>query len=318
MFNVQKYIKILMKKILLILIVFSVLLRFDIFSQNDVQISNFMFSKLWYNPAFAGSNKTTINALILARQQWVGFETAPATQIFELDTYFKKFGGIGLSIINDKLGYEKSISPKIMYSYQKQVSEKSFISAGIGLGAINKSLDGTKYIYENKDITDPNGIYDIENEIEPELDFGLTFTNQKFTLGLSSTHITKSNKNASFIKIPRHYYFYADYNIKMNNKVNIIPSFYIKSNKVITHYEINTNVIFAKKFRAGLSYRLSESVIGLLGMNITPNIKIGYSYDFDVGVIEKYSSGSHEIFLICSFNKPYKPYIYYKTPRLFN
>ena len=74
---------------------------------------------------------------------------------------------------------------------------------------------------------------------------------------------------------------------------------------------------YGGKFWAGASYRYKESIVGLIGVDITQNIRIGYSYDYNSGAIKSYSSGSHEILLLGSFNLQ-KSSIPSKSPRFFN
>ncbi len=303
-----------MKKILLPLIF---IVQAGVFAQNDVQISHFMFCGQSYNPAIAGLTKS-IDVALLAREQWAGFDEAPSTQLLNLSNHTENLGSFGLSAINDRLGHEKSINIRGIYSYPFRISENSFIHAGVGIGFINRCLDGTKLTYEEKMQIDPTGVYAAINEYNPTIDFGLVFSNQKLTLGLSTTHLTKSLSGATFYNISRHYYFFGNYTIKAGENTNVIPALYIKSDKFITQYELNTNVIFNDKYWFGLSYRYDDAIVGLIGIKVYKNIKVGYSYDFDTGDVEKYSSGSHEILIMASFDKPKKTSFYLKSPRLFN
>ena len=50
-------------------------------------------------------------------------------------------------------------------------------------------------------------------------------------------------------------------------------------------------------FWAGISYRNTDAIVGMLGMNINQKMKFGYSYDYSVSRFNRYSSGSHELFL---------------------
>ena len=306
-----------MKRITSILIFISAITSVNVFAQNDIQISNFMFCGQSFNPAFAGVSRA-IEFSLLVREQWVGFKTAPSTQVINFKNSTENFGNYGLSLINDKLGYEKSLNVRLVYAYPFRLRGNSILSLGIGVGFINRSLDGTELIYENQWITDPNGLYSLTNEYNPTIDFGGIFTNQKLTLGLSSTHISKSDVNATFFNVPRHYYFYGDYIIKASEKINVVPAVYVKSDFVITQIEANANVHFADKFWLGCSYRVNESMVGLIGLRIFKNVKIAYAYDFNTGAVKTYSDGSHEIMIIASFDKPEKNRFYFRSPRLFN
>jgi type IX secretion system PorP/SprF family membrane protein len=302
-----------MKKITLILLSF-ILANLNVHAQNDGQISNFMFNKLSYNPAFAGSTNT-IDLSVLARQQWVAFKNGPLSQYLNFDSFISKTGGIGLSVINDKLGYEKSVNAKICYSYpmRLKMSKKSIISAGVSAGILNKSLDGTKLIFDDED-EDPS-FTTLTSEYKLDLGLGLMYTNQTLTIGVSSTHINQSNNKSSFFNVPRHFYLYSSYIIKPNDKISIVPALFVKSTMYINQYELNTNVFYAQLFWGGISYRLNESIIFLAGFVVNKYIKLAYSYDCNIGSIKSFSDGSHEIMILTSFGKYKKSRNYFKSPR---
>ena len=100
--------------------------------------------------------------------------------------------------------------------------------------------------------------------------------------------------------------------------MQIVPSFYIKSDKITTQYEGNANLMISDKYWVGLSYRHKAAISVLLGMRVHKNIKIAYAYDYDTGPVKAYSTGSHEVMIISSFNKPNNTDFYLKSPRLFN
>jgi len=291
-----------------------ILANLNVHAQNDVQVSNFMFNKLSYNPAFAGSTNT-IDLSVLARQQWIGFKNSPLSQYLNFDSFISKIGGIGVSVINDKLGYEKSVNAKICYSYpmRLKMSKKSIISAGVSAGVLNKSLDGTKLIFDDED-EDPS-FTTLTNEYKMDLGLGLMYTNQKLTIGVSYTHINQSNNKTNFFSVPRHFYLYSSYIFEPGEKIDVIPALFVKSTMYINQYELNTNVVYAKLFWGGVSYRLNESIIFLAGFTINKYIKLAYSYDCNIGSIKSYSGGSHEIMILTTFSKYKKSRNYFKSPR---
>ena len=66
-----------MKKIILTALLL-VMMQMVSVAQNDIQFSNYMFSEITYNPAMAGSSGK-LDAALLYRQQWTGFDQAPQT-----------------------------------------------------------------------------------------------------------------------------------------------------------------------------------------------------------------------------------------------
>jgi hypothetical protein len=64
--------------------------------------------------------------------------------------------------------------------------------------------------------------------------------------------------------------------------------------------EATVRMIYDKMFNGGLSWRLNESVVVLLGVAFG-NVEAGYAYDFPVSPILKESSGSHELMIRYKF-----------------
>ncbi|NCU33623.1 MAG: type IX secretion system membrane protein PorP/SprF, partial [Candidatus Moranbacteria bacterium] len=122
-------------------------------AQQLPQYSQYMYNKLAYNPGFAGAtNGICVNGLI--RQQWVGFKetnpegndfkVAPETYVFSLNAPINAIrGGLGATIIQDKIGFQQDISVNLMYAYQAIVGAGD-LGIGLQLSLINKNIDFTK------------------------------------------------------------------------------------------------------------------------------------------------------------------------------
>jgi type IX secretion system PorP/SprF family membrane protein len=287
-----------MNKFLLSLtIIFVFAINFAI-SQNDMQSSQFTFNELSFNPANAASSQNIVVSLS-AREQWAGFKEAPSTQFLNAHTNIDGIGGIGISVINDKLGYEKSLGIHVVYARKFALSEKNSFSLGAGLGFMNKSIEYDKLILDQPN--DQTAINAQNSALKGDFNFGASLDLSAFHLSLSTTHITQSLDKSTFYKTPRHYYVYAKYTIKASEKIDVVPSVFVKSSQFINQYEINSNVFLDKKYWLGVSYRFDESAVALVGFTINNQFQVGYSYDFNLGPIKTYSNGSHEIMLLAKF-----------------
>ncbi|MBA3665187.1 MAG: type IX secretion system membrane protein PorP/SprF [Bacteroidetes bacterium] len=283
------------------------------YAQNDFQLSHFMFNEVTFNPAATGNSDKLIASLI-ARKQWIGMDRSPGTQFFNAHAYVSQLkGGVGLTLINDQIGYENALNLKLSYAYHIKLSEASSLSAGFSGGFINKKLDGTKLVFEQS--SDPNAIYAQSSLFLPDFAAGLEFNSKNFTTGLSSTHITQSMSNATVYKVPRHYFFYAKYKIVVKD-ITITPALLVKSAVFKTQLELNTNVMYKNMIWIGTTYRYKESIVGLIGFAIN-KIRIGYTYDFNSSQLRKQSNGSHEIMLQAVLNGFKKNEHDYKSPRFF-
>jgi len=66
--------------------------------------------------------------------------------------------------------------------------------------------------------------------------------------------------------------------------------------------DLNANLIFADMLWVGGSYRISEkAAVALLDLQVTPQLKVGYSFDYQLGHLNNYTSGTHEVSLRYEF-----------------
>ena len=87
--------------------------------------------------------------------------------------------------------------------------------------------------------------------------------------------------------------------------LTIVPSFKFKPSVFLDYsvqktkkmqIDLNGNFIIYDLVWIGGSWRTSEQVaVGILQVQINPQIMVGYSYDYPVGRMNTYSKGSHEI-----------------------
>ena len=288
------------KKILFAGILF--ILGFTAQAQNDIQMSHYMFNGVSFNPALAGY-QPVIGGSLLARQQWIGVDQAPMTQLLTAEMQYEKMnGGVGLSVYNDKLGFEHNLAAKVMYAYKLKLDKKNFLHLGLSAGFVNKTVRGSELTYQ--EAGDQYALYSDKSSFKPDFDFGIAFSNKDLVAGISATHLDQSFATATPFKPPRHYYLYGRYNAKVNDKFFVVPSLMVKSSIFITQFDVSALAVLDKKAWIGASYRYRDAVSGLIGVYITENLRLAYSYDYNAGGVKKYSSGSHEICLLATFKAP--------------
>ena len=72
-------------------------------AQQDPHYTQYMYNMNVINPAFAGSMEN-LSFGLLYRKQWVDIEDSPSTGTFSGHSPVGKNVGLGLSVINDKIG----------------------------------------------------------------------------------------------------------------------------------------------------------------------------------------------------------------------
>lgn len=303
-----------MKKLILVLC--ASVLWIEAYSQQERQASHYMYDLISVNPASAGStDKISTHAIM--RQQWVGIDGAPEGIVLNMDVPFRLFKanhGVGASIWYDKLGFNEDINLSLSYAYQFSVGNGKL---GLGLSGsfMNRKLN-PDWIIPNSplhvqgDEAIPKGN---QNEFIFDMGAGLFYRTEELYVGISSTHLlqgefvyqTEGTSGASQAKeqMIRHYYLTAGYDLQLSNpSFELLPSVMLQSDGRATKIDLNTTVMYNKKFWVGVTYRVGVAVVGMIGVEILNGLKVGYSYDFDTTALSNFSSGSHEVMLGYSFN----------------
>jgi type IX secretion system PorP/SprF family membrane protein len=268
-----------------------------LFAQQDPQFSQNMFTKLPVNPGYAGSNDA-ICATLLYRNQWTGFGGEPKTMMFSADMPVEILhGAVGLTVYAaDNLGAEKNMNIRGAYAYRTDLGAGR-LGLGIDFGYHQKSVDGSKFVFnDDNDNNIPTG-----NVSGGSLDlgFGAYYNTDRLFVGLSSSHLQEGKITYKDIntKLARHYYFMGGYGIDLTSSLTLKPMIQLKSDAVSLQADFNANLMINNRFWVGGSYRLQDAIVILAGLEIVPNLKLGYSYDLTTSEIKTYSSGTHEIML---------------------
>lgn len=290
-----------MRRILFILF-FLLGLISQVISQNDPVSSHYMFNNLLYNPGSAGSSGR-ICATAMTRQQWVGFEGAPSSTLFHVDAAVNPFGirsGIGITILNDMVGFDKDNALSISYAYLMRVGNGT-LGAGINLGMLNKAIDPTWNIPSGDQFVPPSGDPLIpegkESYVAFDMGFGLFYTTADYWAGISVTHLNepeiKYQKGTPYVA--RQFYATAGYTLRLPNPMfEMTPSLFIFTDGRIFQPTVTTIVKYNKKVWGGVGFRAGDALIGMVGTELNNGIGIGYAYDFPLNDIKRSTPGSHE------------------------
>jgi type IX secretion system PorP/SprF family membrane protein len=297
---------------LLGVIVFSC---FTAVAQQDPQYSHNMFTKLAVNPAHAGAYDAICGTL-LYRNQWTGFgEGTPKTFVLMAEMPVQKLrGGLGLTVISDKLGFENNLTARGAYAHKLDLGS-GYLNLGLDVAYMQKSLDGDWIYNQANDPSIPQGAV---SGGTVDFGFGAYFYNENLYAGISSSHLSEGDLKTDNVttKLVRHYYLMAGYDYELNPDITLKPSLMVKSDATSTQVDINTNVLLQNKFWLGASYRLQDAIVILAGLEVTQNLKVGYSYDLTTSDIKTYSSGTHEVMINYCFRvKPSVPRQFHKNVR---
>ena len=100
------------------------------FAQQLPQFTQYMYNTVSINPAYAGSRET-LSIVGLHRTQWAGLEGGPTTQTISLHSPLRNENiGLGLSFINDELGYQNFSYLYGDFSYTIQTGANTKLAFG--------------------------------------------------------------------------------------------------------------------------------------------------------------------------------------------
>lgn len=275
------------------------------------------FHKVNFNPA-AVRPDPVVDVSLLGRMQWVGFDGAPKDIMLNASGYLPEIkSGISGSVIGETFGKTFWINAKFGYSYHIHLGRMNYLSFGLNAGVLYKNFAAHNIKVEDGD--DPYVDYEDVNDVKPDVDFGLMFTFNKFSFGLSATHLTAwaYNRQKDYFAPQEGYHAF------MQVKGDISPKFAIDP-YIAAHYvngflkaEAIVNFRILDIFWIGGGYRYSDAVVLMAGAKIGKVFSIGYSYDLGMGGLKKFHTGSHEIFLSLKFETTRKVGEVTDTPLMF-
>jgi type IX secretion system PorP/SprF family membrane protein len=293
-----------MKKILLCYLNRITILTIFLFSfvsklnaQQSVQFTQFMYNNLVINPAYAGAEDYPAITLI-SRNQWTGVENAPSTQSLSAHTLIKKKNiGFGITVVNDKIGVHKNLDMMTNYAYHLKVGKLSYFSVGLQLGVSNLKSD---YASLAGSSSDPK-LTSI-NETMLGLGAGLYFRSPRFQLGLSAPQLLSKSvqlNDTTSLDIRRlNILGSSRYKFIVNERLEMEPGILVKYYPDLpVSYDVYWGIIYRKALTIGVSYRKEESIAGILKLQMTNKLQIGYSYDYPIQVAARLSTASHEFML---------------------
>lgn len=282
------------------ILIFALMLTcYSGFAQQDAQYTQYMYNTININPAYAGS-RGVMSIFGLHRTQWVGLDGAPTSNAFSLNTPIKNSNlGLGLSLVNDRIGPTSDNTISADISYTVPMSENYKLSFGIKASGNIFNLDTSKL--EPAQQNDPN-LQNFNNEFSPNFGAGVYLHSDKLYFGLSVPNFlqdSKYNDNQLAVFQERmNFYAIGGYVFDFSKSIKFKPAFLTK---VVTgsplQVDASANFLFFDKFMLGGAYRWDASVSALAGFQITDGLFIGYSYDMETTNLRRYNSGSHEVFL---------------------
>jgi len=275
-----------------------------IFGQTEISSTTHWYNRANYNPASI-AREGYIYTFSNVRKQWVGVDGSPTVYNIQASGYsdFRQ-SALGISVIRDDVGVTSAFNPTVQYAYLITLKDEWKLSLGLSAGVYSRKVRGSEY--EAEVVNDPVLDYTDERFTSPDAHVGAELQWKYLIAGISTTHLFSLWKADDLFLISNHRYAYAIYRNSNSELYNFTGGIQVSNRKNLTVVEGTAIIRFKRPtglikgptelFDIGISYRSVKQLTLLTGINITSNMRVGYTYDFNFSNTIN-GGGTHEILL---------------------
>lgn len=277
-------------------------------AQQQQNFSLYQFFKQGFNPGYAGSTGP-LSGTLDYRNQWVNTDGSPVS--FNAGVHGLLSGNrskashhaMGVLFSNDKIGVTASNSIALQYAYRLPVSDKMTLAFGVQGSYLQTMTNFNQLVVADNPDPIANGSMKANTA---NVGAGLYLHSNKFFAGISSPGLLNNNKDFAGISNPqsnaRHYYLMAGQVFNVNKMVKLRASglfktTILKQGKAPAIADINLAAILYERLLVGASYRTDNTVLGMVQLQVTRALNVGYGLDFNTANIGRPSGVSHEFVL---------------------
>lgn len=277
-------------------------------AQQEQMFTQFMFNKLAYNPAYAGSFVSpTLTAIY--RNQWMGLDGSPkAMSLSYNQATINGRVGVGGNITRQSIGINTNLTIEGVYAYRIQL-KRGTLAAGLQLSLRNIRQNWGDSRIVPIDMNDPTIPVDAKSKLLPNVGAGVYYNayNERWYAGISVPRVIDNSLDFSefgngFSREVQHINAMGGIQIEATDELDVTP-------QVLLRYafgapfdaEVNLSALLRNKFYGGLSYRLGgdnnfagESVDVALGFQAADKLFFCFSYDIGLTRLRKFNNGSIE------------------------
>lgn len=267
---------------------------------------------------------TSVNTT--ARQQWVGFGDSPQTISASFQTRLlqrsyrivnnpvrrtdnmllpstKGRVGLGAYLINDANGNVARTGVQFTYAYHL-IFNNHQLSFGLAAKAFQFRIAQDNLTFgKDLDPLSTTGIIGVG--YLPDVDVGIYFTNTNYYAGFSASNLFQSvlkiGGATNNYQILRHYWLMGGYKFRINTVLELEPHMLFKTTEqLLPQFDLGVKAYFNEDYWGGFTYRTDGSLIFLFGVRMD-GLFLGYSMDYSLSPIQRFSYGSHELSLSYKF-----------------
>lgn len=294
--------------------------------------TSYQFNSLIFNPAYTGSNEhLTLN--LIHRQQWLGFDGAPSTQSLIAHSPLKNERvGLGISLLNDKVGPTNTFHAAGSYAYRMLVGKKKNMKLSLGLQAsmANWRADWSDVTVEHG--SDPSFQQNISRWM-PNFGAGIYLSSKRFYAGMGVPRLLENDLRKAqndavdfYGKTYRHLYTSVGGIFPFDGEQIVFrPSLLLKSSGLFSSFKkdgktqnigaptalnIDASFFFRQTFWVGATFRTavqtqkssSDSADLWAAWYLRNGLRLGASYDFTLSKLQKAGANSFEVMVGYEFD----------------
>lgn len=289
-------------------------------AQQDWLTTQWAYNKLSVNPGYAGAREI-LSIRALHRQQWVGVAGRPMTTVVNAHSpLVSKDMGLGITYVHDQLGVINSHYMSISYAYGLPFRNNTRLAFGM-----NGGFQALKIHTAQLDAVHPADplIQQDLGRMMPRFGAGVYYCGDRFYAGISVPNLVPNRMYRRDDVSPVfddgssqqviHIYGMAGYALVLADGAFVLkPQVLFKSaasrnRSAPFQADFNLSFDLYEIIFAGATFRTTfankndrelENAAGadiILGCRINKTWFVSYSYDFTLGELNSFDSGSHEI-----------------------
>jgi type IX secretion system PorP/SprF family membrane protein len=271
-----------------------------VFGQQEPQYTQYMYNIGSFNPAYVGTVESA-ELSGLYRAQWVDIPGAPRNLRFGANIPFaNEKMGLGFNVVSDALGPSTQTFVDVAYSYQIKVSDDSWLSFGIDAGGSILNLDYSKGNFQNPGEPLIGG--EDFSQFYPVIGAGMFLYGDQWYAGLSIPNFLTlgiyQEELETVVDNDLQYNLIAGYVFDISDRTKFKPAVLLNYLPGIPlNFNLSANFLFMDALTLGANYRINNSISGVLGLQVSNTMFLGYSYDYNTNGLGEFNGASHEAIL---------------------
>jgi len=247
-------------------------------AQQDPTYTQYLNNPFTINPAYAGINNR-FNTNIQYRSQWSALEGHPETFNFNSNvSLVNNKVGVGLMIIQDKIGENTTNEISTAYSYKIKLKGGKVFSFGMQFGMM-------RFTNSNLNLNlQPNDPFFVPyNVTHFNTGAGIMLKSDRYLLGFSAPRllpVSVSLGQSRAIQVyDRNYYLFGSYMAYLNERVRLRPAvLFRETDNLKSSVDLTMNLQIEDFYSAGIFTR-NLNTYGLLLQLIVKHYRFGYAIE---------------------------------------